>query len=118
MVKKNPPANVAASGDTGSILGSGRSPRGGNGNWPQYSCLGNPLGREDPLGEEMATGPRILAWDIPWTEEPGRLQSTESPRVGQDLVSEHTRDRLVRWVGREEGSDRRLSEQCRCAWGS
>ena len=54
------------------------------------------MGQEDPLGEEMATGPRILAWDIPWTEEPGRLQSMESPRVGQDLVNEHTRDRLVR----------------------
>ena len=34
-----------------------------------------PLGREDSLEEEMATGSRILAWKIPWTEEPGRLQS-------------------------------------------
>ena len=31
------------------------------------------LGREDPLEEEMATHSSILAWDIPWTEEPGRL---------------------------------------------
>ena len=33
------------------------------------------LGREDPLGEGMATHSRVLAWRIPWTEEPGRLQS-------------------------------------------
>ena len=33
------------------------------------------LGREDPLEEEMATHSNILAWEIPWTEEPGRLQS-------------------------------------------
>ena len=33
------------------------------------------LGREDPLEEEMATHPSILAWGIPWTEEPGGLQS-------------------------------------------
>ena len=33
------------------------------------------LGREDPLEKEMATHSRILAWEIPWMEEPGRLQS-------------------------------------------
>ena len=33
------------------------------------------LGQEDPLGEEMATHSSILAWKIPWTEEPGGLQS-------------------------------------------
>ena len=33
------------------------------------------LGREDPLEKEMATHSNILAWRIPWTEEPGRLQS-------------------------------------------
>ena len=33
------------------------------------------LGGEDPLEEDMATHSRILAWEIPWTEEPGRLQS-------------------------------------------
>ena len=33
------------------------------------------LGREDPLEKEMATHPSILAWRIPWTEEPGRLRS-------------------------------------------
>ena len=35
------------------------------------------LGREDPLEEEMATHSSILAWKIPWTEEPGGLQTTE-----------------------------------------
>ena len=35
-------------------------------------------GREDPLEEEMATHSSILAWRIPWTEEPGRLQSLGS----------------------------------------
>ena len=36
------------------------------------------LGGEDPLAEEMATHSSILAWEIPWTEEPGRLQSIGS----------------------------------------
>ena len=40
------------------------------------------LGQEDPLENEMATHSRILAWGIPWTEEPGRLWSTGSQRVG------------------------------------
>ena len=39
------------------------------------------LGREDPLEEGMATLSSILAWRIPWTEEPGRLQSMGSQRV-------------------------------------
>ena len=39
------------------------------------------LGQEDPLEKEMATHPSTLAWKIPWTEEPGRLQSTGSQRV-------------------------------------
>ena len=36
------------------------------------------LGQEDPLEKEMATHPSILAWNIPWTEEPGGLQSMGS----------------------------------------
>ena len=39
------------------------------------------LGREDPLEEGKATHSSILAWRIPWTEEPGGLQSTGSQRV-------------------------------------
>ena len=42
------------------------------------------LGREDLLEKEMATHSSILAWKIPWTEEPGRLQSMGSQRVGHD----------------------------------
>ena len=43
-----------------------------------------PLDQEDPLEKEMATHSSTLAWRIPWTEEPGRLQSTGSQRVGHD----------------------------------
>ena len=42
------------------------------------------LGREDPLEKEMATHSSILAWRIPWMEEPGGLQSTGSQKVGHD----------------------------------
>ena len=42
------------------------------------------LGQEDPLEKEMAAHSSILAWRIPWTEEPGGLQSKGSQRVGQD----------------------------------
>ena len=42
------------------------------------------LGREDPLEKEMATNSSTLAWKIPWTKEPGRLQSMELQRVGHD----------------------------------
>ena len=42
------------------------------------------LGKEDPLDKEMATHSSILAWKIPWMEEPGRLQSMGSQRIGHD----------------------------------
>ena len=45
------------------------------------------LGLEDPLEKEMATHSSILAWEIPWTEEPGGLQSTGSQGVGQGLAT-------------------------------
>ena len=54
-------ASVCNAGDPGSIPGSGRS-----------------------LEKEMATHSSTLAWKIPWTEEPGRLQSMGSQRVGHD----------------------------------
>ena len=44
-------------------------------------------GQEDPLEKGMATHSSILAWKIPWTEEPGGLQSMGSQRVGRDLVT-------------------------------
>ena len=46
--------------------------------WVQF------LGREDPLEEGVATHCGILAWRIPWTEEPGGLQSVGSQRVRHD----------------------------------
>ena len=58
---KNLPANAGDERETGPIPGS-----------------------EDPLEKEMATHSSILAWKIPWTEEPGVLQSMGSQRVGHD----------------------------------
>ena len=52
------------------------------------------LGREDPLEESMATLSSILAWEIPWREEPGGLQSTGSQRIGhngRNLAHMHAR---------------------------
>ena len=67
---KNPPANA---GDLGSIPG-----------------------REDPLKEEMANLSSILAWRIPWTEEPDGLQCMGSQRDRQDLVTKHSHS--MQWV--------------------
>ena len=64
LVVKNTPANAGDTGDPGWIPGWGKSPGGGNGS----------------PGE----GNGILSWEIPWTEEPDRLQSTGSQTVGQD----------------------------------
>ena len=61
LVVKNPPANA------GDIRDVGLSP-----------------GREDPLEEGMEIHSSLLAWRIPWTEEPGELQSTGSHRVGHN----------------------------------
>ena len=48
------------------------------------------LGWEDPVDMEMATHSSTLAWNIPWTEEPGQLQSMRLQRVKHDLVAEYT----------------------------
>ena len=45
------------------------------------------LGGEDPLEKGMATHSSILAWKIPWTEEPGGLESWGSQRVGHNLAT-------------------------------
>ena len=61
-------------------------PGGSDGKASAYS-VGDPgsiLGREDLLEKEMATHCRFLAWEIPWTEEPGRVQSMGLQRVGHD----------------------------------
>ena len=64
--------------------------------WVQF------LGREDPLEKEMATHTSSLAWKIPGTEQPGRLQSMELQRVGHDLVTKQQYSTyLVRFLARE-----------------
>ena len=103
---KNPPTNAR---DTGLIPESGGSPRVGNGNSLQYSCLGNPMDRGagwatvhgvaksrarlsdftfpfhfHALEKEMATHSSVLAWRIPGTAGPGGLPSMGSQRVGHD----------------------------------
>ena len=47
-------------------------------------------GQEDPLEEGVATYASILAWKVPWGEEPGGLQSMGSQRVGHDWATKHT----------------------------
>ena len=72
-------------------------PGGTSGKEPACQCrrtwdLGSIPGLEDPLGEGTATHSSILAWRIPWTEEPGGLQSIVSHRVGHnwsDLLHMH-----------------------------
>ena len=57
------------------------------------------LVREDSLEKEMATHSSILAWRIPWTEEPGRLQSMGLQRVGHDCVTNfYFQARILEWV--------------------
>ena len=53
--------------------------------WETHKTRVRSLAQEDPLEEEIATHCSILAWEIPWTEEPGRLQSMWLQRVEQDL---------------------------------
>ena len=59
LVVKNPPPNAGAARDLGSISGLARSPGGGRGNPPQYSCLGNPMDR----GAWRDTGHRVAELD-------------------------------------------------------
>ena len=125
---KNLPANAGDAGDVGLIPGSGRSPGIGNGNTLNYSCLGNPMGRE-PAGPQSMGSPKVrhdwvtehihteavsntvpilsekamaphfntLAWKIPWTEEPGRLQSRGSLRVGHDWATSLSLFTFMHW---------------------
>ena len=54
------------------------------------------LDQEDPLEKEMATPSNIFAWGIPWTEEPGGLQSMEFKRVRHDLLTKQQQQGSVR----------------------
>ena len=58
------------------------------------------LGWEDLLEEGMSTHSSILAWRIPWTEEPGGLQSIESQRAGHDISDLHAHTHTVRSLKR------------------
>ena len=51
-----------------------------------------PMGQEDPLGKEMATHSSIVAWEIPWTEEPGGLYTTE-------WLSNNNKKAVLSWEG-------------------
>ena len=53
------------------------------------------LSQEAPLEKEMATHSCVLAWRIPWTEEPVGLQSKESQRVGHDSVTKYTQNMVT-----------------------
>jgi len=55
------------------------------------------LGQEDLLEEEMATHFSILSWEIPWTEEPGRLQVLGSQRVRHDWVAKQ-QQKWTQWI--------------------
>ena len=61
------------------------------------------LGGDDPLEEEMATYPSILAWEVPWTEEPGGLQSMRLQRVGHAWVTKHACIHVTKWSFFSEG---------------
>ena len=63
-----------------------------------WETRGQSLGREDILEKEMATHSSILACKIPWMEEPGRLQSMVSQRVGQDWATSLTHKTRVIWI--------------------
>ena len=54
------------------------------------------VGQEDPLEEEMATHSGILAWEIPWTEEPGGLQSMGSKESDTTVTNTHTHARRAK----------------------
>ena len=82
--------------DPGSIPGSGRSPGDENGHPFQHSCLRNPTDRRAcqaivhrviRVWHDLVTHSSTLAWKIPWAEEPGRLQSMGSRKVGRDWAT-------------------------------
>ena len=52
------------------------------------------LGQEDPLEKRLATHSSILAWRIPWTEEPGGLQSMGSQRIGHNLANKQQQQQV------------------------
>jgi len=78
--------------------------------WKEFACstedardTGSITGREDPLEEEMATHSSILAWRIPWTGEPGKLQSMGSKEQDKtERLNMHTQEIEIRSYSLEE----------------
>ena len=73
------------------------------------------LGQEDPLENGVATHSSILAWEILWTEEPGRLQTTESQRVGHNRATQHSTQPAVvflvfKYEFRGQGGEQEVSK--------
>ena len=118
-------------GDPSLILGSGRSPGEGNGNQLQYSCLENPMDRgawratvftvkpvfQSPLfawdrpqivEKAMAPHSSTLTWKIPWMEEPGKLQSMGSLRVGHNWATSLSLFTFMHWRNKWQPT------QCSC----
>ena len=77
----------------------------------ESTCQCRKLGWEDPLEKETATHFSILGWRIPWTEEPGGLQSMRSQKAGPDLVTEHKNTFYVPGTVGSKGSKYPLSHR-------
>ena len=89
LVVKNPPANAEDSRDLGLIPGL-----------------------EDPLEERAATNSSILAWKIPWTEEPGGLQSIGSQRVRHDWIDLAHMQAVFLWAWETSDQIRSVTQSC------
>ena len=74
------------------------------------------LGQEDPLEKGMATHSSILAWRIPWTEEPGGLQSMGSQRVGHDWATKHSTDDIYAYYREKNYPLPQSSEHSHCCF--
>ena len=70
------------------------------------------LGQEDPLEKEIATHSCTLAWEIPWTEELGGLQSTGSQRVRHNLVTQQQQQQGKGRIAAEAGGSAGSSSNC------
>ena len=68
------------------------------------------LGQEDPLEKGMATHSSILAWRIPWTEEPGRLQFMGSQRMGQNWANNTLQKEKKIWKVHENRGKMKITE--------
>ena len=97
-VVKNPPANAGDPRDAGSILGSGRSPGGGNGNPLQYSCLGNSMDR----GAWRAAVHEVTESQTQLSRQARRQKPTESkavrPTTGEQVTGEACRSLVLEFI--------------------